>query len=279
MDQALKKLCTFTDRITRGGHPAGPNLAIDIMLNNNPNMLRQVINEIRISGRRAVFLTVALPAICGGNLFGQEKLLSSGRERLVGEIHWNQWLKTPEGIKQEWFSRGINIFMNADFPFGNSSFSFSIGAGLASDNYYHNGRFTTDDSLGTLLVPISDSIKDYKNKLSVNYLEAPLELRFRSRADKRSRMFKVAVGIRGGLLVQNHTRYKGPGMLFGLEGSETKVKEYKLPNTAQFRFGATGRIGYGPYNIIVYYGLTGLFEESKGDELVPMSIGIAFNGL
>jgi hypothetical protein len=202
-----------------------------------------------------------------------------GRDRLVMQLNWNTWLNSPEGIKPEWHSRGINVFGMYDMPLGKSPFSIAIGAGIASDNVYHNGRFTANDTL-TMLTPFPDSINVKRNKLSLTYLEAPFEFRFRTKPKGDNNMsFKMAVGFRGGLNVGSSIKYIGEGNVFGINQPEVKYKLHKVPNLDNLRYGLTFRVGYGPVNLHAYYGLNPIFERDRGPAITPFQIGLSFNAL
>ena len=201
-----------------------------------------------------------------------------GQDRLVAQFNWNSWLNTPDDIEVRWFSRGINLFVMYDLPLGKSPISLAPGIGIASDNVYHNGLFTANDTI-TFISAIPDSLTFSSNKLQTTYLEVPLELRFRTKPNSKGQSFKIAAGIRGGLLITSHAKYKGEGTAFGLTQQEIKYKQYDIPNLENLRYGATVRVGYGPFNVNAYYGLSTLFEKGRGPEMVPFQQGISFNGL
>ncbi len=205
--------------------------------------------------------------------------IKGSSDRYVMEINWNYWLNAPQDIQVKPFSRGFNTFVMFDFPFKEKShFSVALGPGLSSENVYHNGRFINTDTT-TQLVPINDSIKYKRNKLNTNYLEAPLEFRFRTKPLVKSYRLKIAVGLRGGMLISSHIKFIGQGTAFGQPGDNVKIKEYKVPNLAKYRYGLTARVGFGPFNFIGYYGLSTLFDQGLGPAIVPVSIGFTFNML
>lgn len=209
----------------------------------------------------------------------EEEEIPGGKDRLVMEINWNGWLDAPDSIKTKWFSRGINFYVMFDMPLGNSRFSVAPGAGLGIDNVYHEGMFVATDTMGTQFLPIPDSINFKKNKLNTVYLDIPLELRFRTKPNEKNKSFKIAVGVKGGLLLANKVKYVGEGTTFGLPQQEVKYKQFKVPNIDNLRYGLTFRVGYGPINAQVFYGLSTLFETGLGPQMAPLNIGVSFNGL
>ena len=129
------------------------------------------------------------------------------------------------------------------------------------------------------MTPISDSITYKRNKLSTAYIDVPLELRYRTKPNDKGNSFKVALGVKGGFLLSNYTKFIGQGNNFGVSSTSTKYKKYDIPNIAKFRYGATVRIGYGPFNINAFYSLSPLFDKNAGPQITPISVGISFNGL
>ena len=201
-----------------------------------------------------------------------------GSDRLVLELNWNGWMDSPDSIDVQWYSRGINMYFMYDLKFGKSPISIAPGLGFGVDNIYHTGQFLYNDSI-TMFLPINDSVEYKKNKLTTTYVDIPLELRYRSKPDGRNYSIKAGVGIKAGLLLGSHTKYVGEGRSFGAFQEEVKVKEHNVPELSKFRYGLTARIGYGPFNLQAFYGLSGLFNEGLGPAMKPISIGLSFNGL
>ena len=76
-----------------------------------------------------------------------------------------------------------------DFQLSDSKISLAAGAGISSDNVYFNAELV-EDSTGVLIdLNAYDEDTYKKSKLSITYLEVPLELRFRSKTDDPSRSF------------------------------------------------------------------------------------------
>ncbi len=206
--------------------------------------------------------------------------LKGSSDRYILELNWNSWRNTPDSIQLKPFSRGFNFYTMFDFPFKEKSkFSFAAGLGLSTENIYHNGQFMVNDSVGTTIIAIPDSQTYKNNKINTVYAEIPLELRFRTKPLFKNNRLKIGVGVKGGMLLASHTKYVGDGTAFGQFGPDVKIKVAKIPNLSKYRYGITGRIGFGPYNFIGYYGLSTLFNEGKGPGMIPVSIGFTFNML
>ena len=192
--------------------------------------------------------------------FGQKE------DRLVLNFTWDNWANASSGIKVKGFrSRGFSFLMMNEKILGKGNVAIGFGLGFSSQNV-HSNTFPTysPDGSHTFLSPISG---DYDlNKLSCNFVDAALELRLRTNQNEKEKRFKVSLGIKGGYLVQSHTKY---------EGGNGKIKTYDIQNLSKFQFGPTARISYGNWGVNGYYSLVNLFKDGKGPEIVPVSMGIS----
>lgn len=188
------------------------------------------------------------------------------KDRLIFEITHCGWLNTPRDIKNDWHSRGANLYFYFDYPFGRSNFSFAWGGGIASHNISGNANVVYKlDSLGnekTFLEP--RELPYRKNVIGAKILEVPLELRFRTR---RARSFKVTVGVKGGFTVQNFRK------IFDVDG---KRKYFDIHNYNPWRYGVVFRIGYEQVSLCGFYALSQVINKNKGTpDITPYTIGIA----
>lgn len=202
------------------------------------------------------------------------------KDRLIFEVTWNTWLNTNDTVIDVLGrSRGFNFYLMQDLPIS-KNISFGAGIGLGHSSIFNKSWFTKEDStMNTLITPMADSVASRltKNKLASTFFDIPLELRFRSSPDSRNNNFKMAIGVKGGFNINNHTKYDGVNLADWPNG--IKFKQFDVPNLAKFRYGLTGRIGYGAFNLVGYYGLNTVFEEGTAPEFQEFSIGLSFNAL
>ncbi|MCH8331822.1 MAG: PorT family protein [Bacteroidetes bacterium] len=205
---------------------------------------------------------------------------SGNRDRLILELNHDNWLNGPDTVTTEWYSRGINFYFMFDAQLGTSNFSIAPGIGIGNRNLFSDVSFI-EDTNETLVVPYSSTLYypngfDYiKNKLVTTYLDIPVELRYRTKPNSKNNSFKIAVGIKAGFLLGSHSKLKSKDQF-----DEARVyKVNKIRNLNKFRYGATFRVGYSEFNLIVFYGLSTLFEANKGPGINPISVGISFNAL
>lgn len=197
------------------------------------------------------------------------------RDRIIMNLHWDGWLGAPDSLNVKGISSGMGFHFFYDIPLGSDNVSFAIGAGFNWSNYYNNSYFGYDTAQNTISYPYVDSVQFKKNKLVVNYVEVPLEFRFRT-DEKNGNRFKAAVGFKAGYVLSNHTKYVGDDYISG-SGDEIKYKQYRIKNMTNLQYGPTIRLGYSKINIEAYYGLAPLFIDGEGPSGNPITIGVSFN--
>ncbi|MFT7588081.1 MAG: hypothetical protein ACI959_000287 [Limisphaerales bacterium] len=211
---------------------------------------------------------------------------TDSRDRLIMELNWNRWLNTPDSFNVQNKSRGFNFYFFYDIAIGGENVAIAPGIGISNSNIFHDSFLGQDtDSLSatfeqTLVDPFSESLDFKKNKISLTYLEIPIEVRFRTNANDKGQRFKIGLGFKGGLLINSHSKYVGDDTRAGALPNNpdfVKYKEHKIPNLRTFRYGATARVGYGSVNLHAYYGVSTVFETDKGPEANSLEIGISFN--
>lgn len=182
-------------------------------------------------------------------------------------------MDAPDGIDFRTINPGVNVYGLYTYPISKSNFAFAIGAGLGMHNLHSNGILSDTSGVSFFSAyptdtTINGSKPDYKkNKIALTYLDIPAELRFKSESGIR-----FAIGIKVGLLINAHTKFKGDDPE---DGNAIKIKESSLPNFQTWRFGPTIQIGYKWVNLTGFYSITKVFEENAGPRIYPVSIGIS----
>ncbi|MBX9852221.1 MAG: PorT family protein [Cytophagaceae bacterium] len=196
------------------------------------------------------------------------------------DIGFNQYMDNPGEMDLDFTKSKVVNFSNYwALAFGKSNFSIASGLGLGLENYSFDDKSlrlsSYNDSLVLLNVPqLSPPFYHFKkSKLSANYLDIPVELRFETEK-KPGSSFRIAVGGKFGLLFDGHTKAK----YVNLANDETiKEKFHNNFGLRKFRYGLTARIGYGAINFFGYYSLTTLFEEGNGPQVTPYMLGISLS--
>lgn len=106
-----------------------------------------------------------------------------------------------------------------------------------------------------------------KNELQTWYLNVPLELHFETNPSNDKRSFRLSAGGFAGIFLDS--QYKQEYDIYEV----TVNDDFNLNN---FRYGLTGSIGYGWFNLYGNYALNGLFSEDGdgGYAVSPLNVGI-----
>jgi len=189
-------------------------------------------------------------------------------------IFTSGWTAPPPGIEVETFSPGYSVYVQYKQPVAHPYVTFTVGAGLAYTDYRFNGRlFYTENRDSTYFEPIPAT--DYKrNKMSLVFLDVPLELRLATRAKNGGAGWYLAPGFSGGVLVNDYIKTTSEDQ----HGNPTKSKLYYTRNLMPHRYGATLRAGKGNFGLYGYYGLSELFEEGRGFGTNFYHVGITLGG-
>ncbi len=189
------------------------------------------------------------------------------------EANWCSWVGTPDSIKLKPLSRGLNTYFMYPMDLGKSDFKFTVGGGISVDNYYHDVRIYQDSANVNHTFSIS-SFKPKNNKFTTAYMEAPILLSYKGKADKFGKSIKVSAGLKLGYILAS--RYKYHGATSG--GKTVFTKSIGLPNISKSRISASATFGYDWFYVVANYSLTPYFLDGKGVKLNPFSIGIGFTG-
>ncbi|MEX0811576.1 MAG: porin family protein [Chitinophagales bacterium] len=207
---------------------------------------------------------------------------TASRDRVVVELTFDNWFHNVDSLQTKWHSLGFNFHFMYDMIIKKSRFSFAPGIGIGTSHIYNNSEIVKTDST-SFFRPIGDgdqkggyTMDELKgNKLTLVYLDVPLELRYRAKPNNNNKAFKMAIGVKGSVLVQSHTKTRFTDSF----GDTKKIKDINQKDLLKFRAAATFRIGYGPFNVLAVYNLTNLFKKDRGPIVTPFSLGISFNGL
>jgi hypothetical protein len=203
-----------------------------------------------ISMKRTFFLTFLLTAFLFASQGYSQVVNEKAKKKIsigVG-LSTDIMMKMPSGIKARAINQGVNVFATYNVPFGKSNFGFAIGLALSSHNIFGN-FYVNSTSDTTTLVKIPDSVSYKRSKMTLAYLEIPLEFRFKSKSK-----VSVGVGFKGGFLIGSNTKYVGDGPIvttnYTLNATgKQRAKFWGIKNLEQFTYGPTLRIGYKWFNV------------------------------
>lgn len=199
--------------------------------------------------------------------FSIKKYKGEPGDRLIIEINRTVWLGAPSDIKTHWRSLGLNFAFMFDKPIGRSSFSFGYGIGIFSHNFHSNADFiykldSNSKSVTTLLQPKTTPYKT--NSYNEKILEIPLEIRFRSKTDRK---FKMEFGVKGGYVINDFRK---------MVDDDGKLRVYNTKNINHIRYGVNFRIGFEQICLTACYYVSEVFQKDRGVNGLNMySFGIA----
>ncbi|MDA3614136.1 outer membrane beta-barrel protein [Polluticaenibacter yanchengensis] len=215
------------------------------------------------------------------------KLNNRPNDHIMLSFGHEGWSGSTEGLNiGGGISRHFNLAFMYDMPFKTQAqFSFAGGIGISTSNVFFKDTYidiagkTNGNQITFKDVSDEDHFKKYK--LSANYVEIPVEIRWVQNPLKSSKSFKVAAGVKLGLLVDAHTKGKNLVNEDGntLYGTKYKMKEKSTTFFNSTKFAGTLRAGYGPISLFGSYNILTLFKDGRGPSVRPYSIGICISGL
>lgn len=190
----------------------------------------------------------------------------------------------PDSMKTSGFSRFFNMYIMFDKPFKNNRhYSFAIGGGIGTDNYFFKDKYIDIKSNSAMLPFRNTAGANHfrKFKLTTMYLDIPLELRYVSSPDNSDKSFKAAIGAKLGFLLKAYTKGKDLQDANGNSIYDSKyiVKEYSRRYFSGTRMAVTGRIGYGHFSLSGSWQINNFLKEGAGPEVRPYNIGLTVSGL
>lgn len=211
-------------------------------------------------------------------------LSTRANDHFMLQYGFDGWPNLPDSINTSGFSRHFNVYFMIDKPFRTSpKFSVAFGLGIGSSNIFFSDTYINLKS-NTSTLPFTNVSKQNhfdKYKLTTAFLELPLELRFVTNPAQPDKGFKIALGVKGGLILSAHT--KGKNLVDSSGRSVYDQKYIQKESEKRFinntRAAVTGRIGYGHISVDGSYQVTSFLKTGAGPTINPYSIGLTLSGL
>ncbi len=203
--------------------------------------------------------------------FTQAQSLSESAMKKVTiglDVFTDIWFNAPTNVDIRAVNPSANTYLTYNFTVGKSkNLTFGMGLGIGNHNMYSNDGVIENVKGDTIrYVPLDPALSMKRSKLSVTYLEVPLELRFKSHKG-----FKVSIGFKLGYLIDSKEKYVGNTVA---NGPLQVVKRKRLSQLNTFSYSPTFRVGYKSFNLFFSYALGPVFRVDHGPQLHPMSLGI-----
>jgi hypothetical protein len=230
--------------------------------------------------------------LLGNSIFSQDTITfkpekNINKDVFLFDLYTDLWQDVPSNVKVREINQGVNAYFMLNRPIKTTNFSLAFGIGVSSHNFYSDaipilGRNALNQLDGTTtLVTLGNyytkAVNYSINKVNVTYIDIPLELRFKTREDRKKRI-NISAGFKIGYNISNHSKYKGDDVIEETD-DQVIIKKSNIKNISDWNYGIVGRLGYGNLRFMVYYSLSKLFDENKGPQMYPISIGITFSPL
>lgn len=187
-------------------------------------------------------------------------------------ITYNLLQKRPAGISQNSFSSGIRFGFLRDMPINKDrTYSIAIGLGYSINSLRQNLMITRAEDGEITYQPIPENVNVSRNRLGLQYIELPIEFRWRTSTFDSHKFWRIYSGFKLDYLVRDCSRYT-------LEGVTNVVSGNKDFNKIQY--GIFTSFGYNTWNFHVYYGLNSLFKSGEIEErtlsITTLNLGLIF---
>lgn len=206
---------------------------------------------------------------------------------LVIDLGINSWSDKPTGAELKAFqSKTVNLIYYYDLPLGNNGWTLTPGFGLGLERYAFDNNTTLTSVVNnqnqrvvsvtelTELLPTANSYD--KSKLGLNYFDIPVELRYYTNQDNFNRGFRVALGLKAGILYSSFTKLKYEDA--ATDGRLTRDRQQLGIN--RFRYGVNARFGFAGFSFFGYYELSDKFETAPEGAIdtKTLTFGISLTG-
>jgi len=168
-------------------------------------------------------------------------------------ITYNTLQKVPDGLQQTKFSPGFSVGFLRDMPI-NTSRTFAVAAGLGySLSVYNQNLGIFESNTGTTYEILNtEGVSVSKDKLSLHYVDLPVEFRWRNATPDNHRFWRVHLGVKLSYLLAN--QYK-------LVSTAGNLTNNSLNDLSKFHYGLYLSTGWNTWNIYAYYGFNPIFTS------------------
>ena len=207
-------------------------------------------------------------------------------DHLMIQFGTDTWLGTPDSVKTSGMGRHFNVYFMMDKPFKtNNKYSVAYGVGFGTNNQYIDRSNYVDlmQTNNTIRIRQVDSLTSSfdKQKVATLYVHVPAEIRYYSKPSNPAKSWKLAAGVKIGLLFKGYTKSKD---FQTANGTSIYSKNYiqKISNKRFFTTNdvtLTARAGYGIIGLNVGYTVTPVIRDGYGPSFNRLSVGLSISGL
>ena len=238
--------------------------------------------------KKILFIAIAFITVSAATAQNHKKdpgdALSRAGDHIMLQVSSDQWMGAPDSIHShiKSLSRGGNIYVMMDKPFkGTPQVSAAFGVGISTSSMYFKNMGIELRSLTTALPFVNlDTTSHFKKyKLSMAFLEIPVELRYTFNPAMENKSIKLALGVKAGVLLNAHTKGKSPVDKNGNATNSYVEKENSKRFVNTTRISATARIGYGHFSLFGSYQINSIFKTGTAADIKLLQVGLTLSGL
>lgn len=170
----------------------------------------------------------------------------------------------PEDVKQSGFSTGFHLGFIKDMPINAArNKAIGLGIGLSANSYNQNLLIQKDDAGFVSYSVIDDSDTFTRNRFSTNFIEVPLEFRWRTSTATNYEFWRIYAGFKFSYMLSHAAKY---------DGDLGSFKYNDISDFNKLEYGLTLSAGYNTWNLHLYYALSPVFSNDAKLDGVSMDI-------
>lgn len=184
---------------------------------------------------------------------------------------YNTLMPTAESYMELNNGKSIGVDLNIlqhNFHIYKNYVNLCTGLGFQFNTWALRNKVTLDPDSSFVTATYNNDFSYKKNVLKASYVNIPLILEFNT-SKRANKSFHVGFGVTGGYKLGSRTKQE-----FEYDGYDHEVRRKDDYNLNPFKVQAIAQIGYSWLNLYGTYSLTPMFENGKGPELYPFTLGI-----
>jgi hypothetical protein len=211
------------------------------------------------------------------NVFAQEVPDFTAIDSLYREdqfylgITYNVLQNTPTGLSEGKFTPSFSLGFLRDMPINkNRTVAIAAGIGYAINNFNQNILISETDG-NPHYDFIASGVNFDKNKLTLHYVEMPVEFRWRTSTPESHIFWRVYTGLKMSYLVYDRSKYSD---------GQDKIIVTNNKDLNKLQYGAYVAAGRNTWNFYAYYGLNPIFKSAelngKRMDMTTFNMGLMF---
>lgn len=178
--------------------------------------------------------------------------------------------KSPAGLKQNKISPMVSFGFLRDMPINkNRTWAFAAGIGYTI-NIINDNLFLSYNN-ENIVYQVNSQVSYEKNKMTLQYLDLPLEIRWRTSTFDSHEFWRIYTGFKFSYLINSHYNFVGAEGDLNIRGN-TDINKLQC--------GVYTAMGRNTWNLYVYYGLNPIFKSASIDQqpikMTTFNMGLQF---